>query len=84
MTIATSSPAFRAWWSWYGKSILPRQGGWADQPLGLLVAIETIDAYFRTRQEIDNPSKDGMATLTATQRALYDFVDNEWDGVTDG
>ena len=56
--------------------ILPRSGGWMDQPLALLVKMEAIGLLVATRRFMAVKGAD-WKDLSATQRALNTWIDRE-------
>lgn len=54
--------------------ILPRSGGWMEQPLALLVKMEAIDLLVKTRQYMAAEGAD-WTKLSKTQVALNKWVD---------
>lgn len=63
-------------WQKYRRGILPRPGGWLDQPLRLISIIEALDLVFLTKQQQKAEDFD-MRQLSATQRALLSWSEKE-------
>ena len=76
--IATLTGApFKAWSEWR-RGLLPRDGGWQDQPLLLLILMEAIDLMVNTHRIMRSENAD-WKELSKTQRAIV-----SWTGVEVG
>lgn len=70
-TVAVGLPAavIQQWKQWKQFGTLPERGGWKDQPLKTLVAIEAIDLVYRTATTLQDEKAD-WSEFSKTQVAL--------------
>ena len=64
------------WQAWTNHGILPRPGGWLDQPLSVLIGIRAVSVVYSTFRDKASDKKD-WAEFTATQRALIMWLEGE-------
>lgn len=60
----------------------PRAGGWEDQPLALLVQMDTLDLLARTVRYMARPDAD-WSRLTRLQRDLIHWLEGNADDGSD-
>ena len=66
------------WEQWMRRSLLPRSGGWQDQPLGLLIQAQAIEATLNLHRKMRSDTFD-WTTLSANEVAL-----TKWMGIEAG
>lgn len=69
-----SGSVFSMWQAYRYKNILPRSGGWENQPLFVLAQIEAIDLIYSTWRYIRSDNSD-WGKLSATQTEIVKQVE---------
>jgi hypothetical protein len=71
------------WQAWRERGILPRAGGWEDQPLELLARFAALSLTYDTRVYMKTENSD-WSKLTATQREIARWLEGETDEDEEG
>lgn len=65
-----------AWWAWHSKGVLPRAGGWCDQPLSLLAAFNVLDLTYNALDYLRQDNAQ-LGNLSAAQQEVFKFLQND-------
>jgi hypothetical protein len=63
------------WSLYYQEGVLPRKGGWLDQPLHLIVQLYAISIAKTTLEKKDKKDIDWSTDFTITQKELIKWID---------
>ena len=64
------------WYERERRGRLPRAGGWLDQPLALLMQLDTLDLVIRAGR-ITGDAEEDWSNLTKLQADLVRWLDND-------
>ena len=78
MRVPPSAPEFACWLAREQHGLLPRAGGWLDQPLALLNAMTAITLTVETKRYLARPAAD----WTQLSRLQLDLI--RWLEAVDG
>lgn len=75
VNVGGSSFVFDAWLAWHTNKIMPRAGGYEDQPLDLMNTFKVLDLAYNTFMGIKE-KRLKLSEMTGTQLALKLWVEN--------